>query len=287
MSSKRDYNLPILPHFANHAIGLVLTPLSTSSPPPAVLSFALSDPSAGSGVQGDVLAIAGQGCYPLTVTCGVGVCDTYGVNEFCVIDEYLIEAQARALLEDIPVGAVKVGQPGSIGAAQAIVSVLLDYPQLPIVLAPGAWPLAMGDDERCAIIELLARALLPLAQVLVVAHDELRAWTAWLRADGADPCGEGAAVLVLGVDDANGQRSDRLHTATQTLFMVSSCRDAQCWRGRHAAMGALLATGFARGLALPESFAWAEQCVERAFVKPWRLGMGRAVPRRRSVRGRR
>jgi len=47
--------------------------------PPIVLTFAASDPSAGAGMQADILTIASMGCHPLTVVTAITVQDTSGV----------------------------------------------------------------------------------------------------------------------------------------------------------------------------------------------------------------
>ena len=48
--------------------------------PPLVLTFAASDPSAGAGMQADLLTLASMGCHPLTVVTAITVQDTMGVE---------------------------------------------------------------------------------------------------------------------------------------------------------------------------------------------------------------
>ena len=85
-----------------------------TTPPPVVLTFAASDPSGGAGVQADIMTITGLGCYPVSVLTAVTVQDTVGVEDFFVLDAEWIIDQARALLQDMPVQAFKVGMVGSV-----------------------------------------------------------------------------------------------------------------------------------------------------------------------------
>src|SRR5512137_1943883 len=50
-----------------------------SAAPPAVLTFAATDPTSGAGLQADILTLASMGCHPLSVVTAVTVQDTAGV----------------------------------------------------------------------------------------------------------------------------------------------------------------------------------------------------------------
>jgi hydroxymethylpyrimidine/phosphomethylpyrimidine kinase len=57
-----------------------------SSPIPAVLSFAASDPTAGAGMQADLLTLASLGCHPLSVITAISAQDTHGVDGMLAIE---------------------------------------------------------------------------------------------------------------------------------------------------------------------------------------------------------
>jgi len=87
-----------------------MSSLPTSPPaPPAVLVFAASDPSSGAGIQADLLTLASLGCHPLTAITALTVQDTVGVQSLQPVAAELVEQQARTVLEDMPVAALKVG----------------------------------------------------------------------------------------------------------------------------------------------------------------------------------
>jgi len=105
-----------------------------ASLPPIVLSFAASDPTGGAGLQADLLTLASMGCHPLSVVTALTVQDTRGVDALLAIDSDWVSEQARALLEDMPVAAFKLGVLGSAENAAAVADVLEDYPSVPVVV---------------------------------------------------------------------------------------------------------------------------------------------------------
>lgn len=145
---------------------------STPTPPP-VLCFASSDATGGAGLQSDVLTLASMGCHPLSVLAAVSVRDTRGMEELLALDADVIDAQARALLEDIPVQAFKLGMVGSVENVAAVAEILSDYPDVPLVLEPG---LSVVDGEEGAgedMIAALAELILPQVTVLVAGRSEV------------------------------------------------------------------------------------------------------------------
>ena len=169
--------------------------------PPPVISFAASDATGGAGLQSDVLTLASMGCHPLSVLAAVIVSDTRGTEEVLALDAEVVVAQARALLEDIPVRAFKLGMVGSVENVAAIAEVLSDYPDVPLVVEPSLSLLdgedAGCEDMVCALVELV----LPQAQVLVASRDEVRQLAAAVSAErlfaDAGPAGEDDAATDL------------------------------------------------------------------------------------------
>lgn len=148
-------------------------PLGFTAVPPVVLCFATSDATAGSGLQSDVLTLASMGCHPLSVVAAISVRDTRGVEELLALDSDAVDAQARALLEDIPVQAFKLGMVGSVENVAAIAEILSDYPDVPLVLEPA---LSIVDGEEAAgedMLAALAELVLPQVTVLVASRSEV------------------------------------------------------------------------------------------------------------------
>jgi hydroxymethylpyrimidine/phosphomethylpyrimidine kinase len=87
---------------------------------PLVMTFAATDPSGGAGLQADLLTISSMGCHPLSVVTAITVQDTSGVDDVLAIDPEWVVDQARAMLEDVPVAAFKIGLLGSVENIAAI-----------------------------------------------------------------------------------------------------------------------------------------------------------------------
>ena len=94
--------------------------------PPVVLVFGGTDPTSGAGVQADILTLAALGCHPAAVVTAVTAQDTAGIKEFALVDPELVVAQARAILEDMPVAAIKTGMLGSRAVVGAVANILDD-----------------------------------------------------------------------------------------------------------------------------------------------------------------
>ena len=204
-------------------------PLGFSAVPPVVLCFATSDATAGAGLQSDVLTLASMGCHPLSVVAAISVRDTRGVEELLALDAEAVDSQARALLEDIPVQAFKLGMLGSVENVAAIAEILSDYPDVPLVLEPA---LSIVDGEEASgedMLAALAELVLPQVTVLVASRSEVLQLAALTPDDDGDDEGgefidadelevlgelfEGEPEAEEGADEDAGEEDDALSLA--------------------------------------------------------------------------
>ena len=139
-----------------------------------MLAFAATDPTGGTGLTADLLALASMGCHPLSVVTALTVQDTLGLESVQPVDAESVTEQARCVLEDMPVDAFKVGALGSVENVAAVAEILSDYPDVPLVLDPvlvsARGDELAGDDMVRAIAELLV----PQTTVIVVTSLEAR-----------------------------------------------------------------------------------------------------------------
>ena len=110
--------------------------------------------------------------------------------------------QARAVLEDVPVAAFKLGFCGSVENVAVIAEILADYPDVPLVVEPGlhAAALVLGEAGE-EIAAALADLILPQTTLLVAdRHESLRltglAGTRRAESDEDDGGGEARARRV-------------------------------------------------------------------------------------------
>ena len=131
-----------------------------------VLCFSGLDATGGAGIQADIEALGAQGCHAAPVVTALTVQDTRNVQSFESVDSHLIIQQARAVLEDMPVAAIKIGMVGSSATAEAIHSILRDYPDLPVIYDA---VLAAGGGGQLADLVLGAGVVDPPGEIAVAA----------------------------------------------------------------------------------------------------------------------
>jgi len=164
------------------------------------MTFAGHDPGGGAGLQADIESLFSQGCRSTPVITALTVQDTRDVMEFQAVDASHVISQARAILEDMPIDAFKIGMLGSVENAIAIHSILADYPDIPLVLDP---VLASGNGTPLGedgLTDAIRRLLLPRTTVLTPNSREAR--TLAPEADTLDACAfalldQGAEFVLL------------------------------------------------------------------------------------------
>lgn len=104
-----------------------------------VLSIAGSDSSAGAGIQQDLKTMSAMGCYGTTVVTAVTAQNTMGVGMVMAVSAEMVTAQLNAILDDMPVAAVKIGMIPNREVSAAVVEILCHHPAvkgLPVVYDP-------------------------------------------------------------------------------------------------------------------------------------------------------
>jgi hydroxymethylpyrimidine/phosphomethylpyrimidine kinase len=121
--------------------------------PPAILVFAANDPSGGAGIQADILALASMGCHPLPIITGITVQDSSRVEALLTMDAKWVDDQARCILEDMPIAAIKLGLLCSVEIIATIAEIMADYPEVPLILDP---VLASGGGDELTSEEMIS-----------------------------------------------------------------------------------------------------------------------------------
>lgn len=142
--------------------------------PPVILSLSSLDPSGCQGIQADIETSASLGCHCTSVAtslCSNGDIENCDVSP---VDSLLIIEQARSLLENMDVRAIKIGFPGSVANVEAIHSILKDYSHIPVILKPnlGMWSPENAQGQEKNLARAIASLLLPLAELAVLSHED-------------------------------------------------------------------------------------------------------------------
>jgi hydroxymethylpyrimidine/phosphomethylpyrimidine kinase len=255
-----------------------------------VLTFGAADPVGAIGIQADLASFAAMGCHGLSVVTSLLIGDTAQIEDTQAVEADWVADQARVVLEDMAVGAFKVGAIGSIENVSAIAEIVSDYPDVPLILDPfiSALPDAgpEGEDLLVAIRELL----IPQTTVLICSTVELtRIAETWREPMTEDMLAADAMRLIeMGCEFVfvTGTPTD-VHDVANTLFDETGMVRQDNWQrvagsfsGAGSTLSATIAALLANGLDVPEAAVEAQEFTVAALANAQRLGMGKLVPDR-------
>jgi hydroxymethylpyrimidine/phosphomethylpyrimidine kinase len=251
---------------------------------PIALVLAGLDPTGGAGIQADIEAVASMGSHAAPVLTAITVQDTINVVGYTPVGAGLVIQQARAVLEDIPVAAIKIGMTGSVEVIEAIHTLLVDYPQLPVVFDP---VLVAGGGGRLAdeaVIAAMKTLLLPQVTIVTPNTQEARALAP--EADTLDACA--MALLAQGVQyvlitGGHGNTVDVvnvLYGNNRILERYEWKRLAGDYHGSGCTLTAALTGLLAQGVEPFTAVHKAQEYTWQTLKHGYRIGMGQSIPRR-------
>lgn len=254
--------------------------------PPIVLTIAASDPTGGAGLQADCLAIAALGAHPVSIVTALTAQDTRGVAALAPVEPAWIEQQARVLLADVRVDAIKLGALGSAANAMAVAGVLAAHAGVPVVCDP---VLASGRGDPLgdeALPEALRERILPAASLVTPNAIEARRLARAGDDAAPDACARAllalgvGAVLVTGTHLPGEQVVNTLHGRGGVLREDRWSRLPGEYHGSGCTLALAIATLLAQGRALTdavgEAQAWTWRCLAAGFA----AGAGQSIPDR-------
>jgi hydroxymethylpyrimidine/phosphomethylpyrimidine kinase len=259
---------------------------------PTVMTLAGNDPTGGAGIAADIETLVSLGCHPAPVITALTVQDTHNVQALLPVDPDQVLAQARAVLEDMPVAAFKIGVIGDADNAAALHILLTAYPHIPVVLDPVLAAGGGAELANTALIEAIQTLLLPLTTVLTPNSVEARRLAP--EADTLEACA--MALLARGcrtVLITGGHEPEPPDEVVNTLY--GNNRLLETWRwprwpDRYHGSGCTLAAAIAALLAQnhgPHSEESIRSALYRAQHYTWRslqagfrAGGGQRIPNR-------
>lgn len=252
--------------------------------PPVVLVIAGNDPSGGAGLAADTQAITALGAHPAPVVSARTVQDTRNAYEVRVEEPRFVAAQAEAVLDDMPVAAIKLGLLGSAAIGEAVAEVLAVRHDLPIVIDP---VLVAAGGARLAEEELIAvyrERLFPQATLITPNAEEGRR----LAPQAASAPERAAALLATGAHGVLLKGGDEdTPSVLNTLYLEGAGPETLEWErlpGQHHGSGCTLAAAIAALLALgrtpQQAVRLAQDYTWQALKRGWRPGKGQNIPLR-------
>lgn len=245
------------------------------------LTIAGSDPSGGAGIQADLKTFHQHGVYGAAAITLLTVQSTRGVSHVEVMPAALVRDQARAVIDDVPPGAVKTGALGSAEVVRAVAELAAELacPLVvdPVMISKHGAPLLDDDAARA-----LAEALLPHAFLVTPNAPEARALSGVEVTDRASAL-EAARVLATRGPRAVLIKGGHLAgpDATDFLFVDGELHDiagprvaSTSTHGTGCTYSAAITARLARGEALVPAVTAAKRWLTDAIRSAPGLGSG-------------
>ncbi|MBL4712072.1 MAG: hydroxymethylpyrimidine/phosphomethylpyrimidine kinase [Gammaproteobacteria bacterium] len=256
----------------------------TINTPPVVMCFSGADPTGGAGIQADIETLCSHGCVAASIITAATVQDTVDVISFSPMPEDLIIEQARAILEDMPIAAIKIGMVGSAEIAMAIHSIIMDYPQIPVIYDPVFSTETDGSLSTEELVDAVRTLLLPITKILTPNIHEVH-----VLAPGSDtPAAAAIGLLESDVEyilltGTHNKTPDVVHTLFSNNRELEKFRNERLPHKYHGS-GCTLASSIAAQIALGQDVLGAVrkglEYTHKTLVNAHRIGMGQHHPNR-------
>ncbi len=256
--------------------------------PPTVMTIAGTDSGGGAGVVADLRAMAACGAHGCVAVTAVTVQNTLGVTGVHTIPPEVVAAQIESVATDIALGAVKTGMLADTPIIEAIVDacdrVGIGGDGIPLVIDPVAASMhgdpLLADTALDAYRTLLfPRAVLAtpnLDEVRLLAgvdvHDRAAQYEAAKVVHGFGP----RYVLIKGghLREDTDVCVDLLYDGHTFTELPGPRFDTGNTHGSGDNMASAIASGIARGMAVPEAVAFGKRYVIEAVRHSYPLGAG-------------
>ena len=251
---------------------------------PVVLVFAGNDPTGGAGMQADIESIASMGAHAAPVITAITVQDTQDVKSYFPLDMTSIVEQARAVLEDIAVDAVKIGMLGSTEAVEAIHSILVDYPKIPVIFDPvlaAGGGASLVDEE---MLDAMSQLLVPKSTIIV--PNSLEARVLAREADVLEACAQelmdmgSEYVLITGGHEQTEMVENFLYGNGRLIDSFRWDRLPYSYHGSGCTLASCIAGLMAHGIDPLAAVYEAQEFTWKSLDAGFRLGMGQLIPNR-------
>jgi len=248
---------------------------------PCALTIAGSDSSGGAGIQADLKTFAVLGVYGASVITAITAQNTRGVRAVYDLPAHVVTQQLDAVLDDLPIAAVKIGMLATESIILAVSEGLLAHRVGTVVLDPimlsSSGAALLPDDAVNSMIAMLfpqTTLLTPnLPETARLLHlDEIN-----------DIPSAGMALLDLGMNavlikGGHGASEDCVIDTLVTRDGVKQFLHPRILtpytHGTGCALSSAIAAGLAQGLVLENAVDKAITWLNGALANAWPLGDG-------------
>lgn len=250
---------------------------------PVVLCLSGHDPSGGAGIQADIETIASHQCHAASVITALTEQDTTNVIKILPQSAAAIISQARTILDDLPVKAIKIGLIGHVETAKAIHTIINEYSALPVILDPvlaAGGGAVLSNDE---LIDTITELLLPRTTILTPNSVEARQLT---RVNDLSLCGTELLelgceyVLITGGHEQGEVVSNQLFNKKQCIETYTWDRLPHSYHGSGCTLASSLAAMIAHGLEVETAMLEAQEYTWNSLSAGFQPGKGQYIPNR-------
>ncbi|HHY39154.1 MAG TPA: bifunctional hydroxymethylpyrimidine kinase/phosphomethylpyrimidine kinase [Clostridia bacterium] len=249
---------------------------------PCALTIAGSDSSGGAGIQADLKTFTVLGVYGASVITGITAQNTMGVRGVELVSEDMVRGQLEAVLEDLPIRAIKTGMLGSAGIVRTVADTLKHWPGIPLVIDPvmvsKSGHVLLESDAREAVLEHLcpmATVITPnlheagiLAGMQVETPEDMM--LAARRLAGFGP----RYVVVKGGHLRGGRAADFVWDGNTGTFLWAPRVPTRHTHGTGCTFSAAIAAFLAMGDEIPRALRRAKSFITRAVTTAPGIGGG-------------
>ena len=254
---------------------------TTKAAPPVVMVIGGTDPSGGAGLCADIQPLSAMGCHTAPVVTAVTVQDTVGVRSFQPVEASLVEAQMRAVLDDLSPSVVKTGMLANRGIVSIVSSLLGEFPEIKLIVDP---VMSSNNNETLSeysLINPLKKLLLPVATIITPNIPEARLLAG--KDASADDCAtllSDSACLVTGTHAESSNVINRYYQRGRKLQEWIWPRLEFEYHGSGCTLASAIAAGIAHGLEMEQALEQAQQFVINSLRAGFRPGHGQHIPDR-------
>ncbi len=253
--------------------------MSHFSNKPVVLCISGHDPSGGAGIQADIEAVAAQGCHAAGLITCLTVQDSKQVMALHSVKAQILLDQAKCILQDYEISAIKVGLIGSREISDIILEIQQMLPHIPLVLDT---VLASGNSQALGARDFI-NPLLPVSTIATPNRHEARILS---NETSIHECAKNLlqtgteAALITGADES---------THGKVINSLYNQQGVQHWQweklpdsyhGSGCTLAASLAANLAKGLSLTHAVDKAQAYTWKALTQGFRPGQGQHIPGR-------
>ncbi|HVW20006.1 MAG TPA: bifunctional hydroxymethylpyrimidine kinase/phosphomethylpyrimidine kinase [Opitutaceae bacterium] len=254
--------------------------------PACILTIAGSDSGAGAGLQADARTIHALGGFAATVVTAVTAQNTRGVAAWQAVPPGLIRAQLRAVLQDLPIAAIKTGLLPGPAAIRIIAAELKRRPGIALVVDPVIGSTSGTRFLSPGGVRALERWLFPLASLVTPNWPEAAALSGMpVRSEGEarDAARElaarhGCAFLVKGGHGRGRMSRDILAAGRKTRIFSGRRVATRNTHGTGCVLSASIAAGLGSGRSLEAAVAGARRFLADGLGRGRREDWGGAGP---------